>query len=382
MMERIGAEMPELIADPDAAEANRASNEANLMLVAELIERGADPTRTQLPVPTIAYAEVGAHQNTPLTGLVRAYRIGHGFAWDLILEALREQVTDPDDFADAVGLISGWLHAYVDVAVCLAEDAYIVERERWLRSTSALRAQTIASILDGDRIDSSTVSARLGYELGREHLGLVAWLEEPDSTPDPLGALEDAISAVAELGGPTRPLVHPVGLASLAAWVGSRDALDGDAMVAAALNLDLGPVRVAVGGPANGVEGFVRAHAEAMHARRVAMMIPRTGDVTAYSNVALAALATTDLEHSRAFVIHNLGPLAEPGETNARLAETTRAYLDAGGSHGRAANRLGIHENTVRYRVRQVEDLLDRPIGPGDLDLRVALALAVVITRC
>ena len=58
------------------------------------------------------------------------------------------------------------------------------------------------------------------------------------------------------------------------------------------------------------------------------------------------------------------------------MSETLRAYLDAGGSHGRAAQKLGIHENTVRYRVRQAEEILARPVGPQDLDLRVALSLA------
>jgi DNA-binding PucR family transcriptional regulator len=61
-----------------------------------------------------------------------------------------------------------------------------------------------------------------------------------------------------------------------------------------------------------------------------------------------------------------------------RLSETLRAYLDEGASHGRAAVRLGIHENTVRYRIRQIEDLLGRPVGAADLELRVALSLAAL----
>mgnify|MGYP000151953842 CR=1 FL=1 len=40
-----------------------------------------------------------------------------------------------------------------------------------------------------------------------------------------------------------------------------------------------------------------------------------------------------------------------------------------------AAAMLGIHENTVRYRIRQCEDRLDRPIGPEDFGLQAALVL-------
>jgi DNA-binding PucR family transcriptional regulator len=114
-----------------------------------------------------------------------------------------------------------------------------------------------------------------------------------------------------------------------------------------------------------------------MEARRVAILLNRgPGSVTRYPEIALAALATTDLEQARNFVQRRLGPLAAADNTSVRLRETLRAYLDEGASHGRAANRLSIHENTVRYRVRQAEDLLGRPVGPGDLDFRVALELA------
>ena len=100
------------------------------------------------------------------------------------------------------------------------------------------------------------------------------------------------------------------------------------------------------------------------------------GSVVRYPSVALAALATSDLGQARDFVGRTLGPLATGDETSLRLMETLRAFLDEGARHRRAAERLGVHENTVRYRVRQAEDLFERPVRPDDLDLRVALALA------
>jgi len=53
--------------------------------------------------------------------------------------------------------------------------------------------------------------------------------------------------------------------------------------------------------------------------------------------------------------------------------------LGQGCSHGRSAAQLGIHENTVRYRIRQCEDRLERTIGPEDFDLQAALVLVVAI---
>ena len=59
-----------------------------------------------------------------------------------------------------------------------------------------------------------------------------------------------------------------------------------------------------------------------------------------------------------------------------RLRATLRAYLDEGCSFAAAARRLGIHEKTVRYRVRQCEEALARPVGEQSQKLAAALLLA------
>ena len=69
----------------------------------------------------------------------------------------------------------------------------------------------------------------------------------------------------------------------------------------------------------------------------------------------------------------------ETGRLAQQAQGAVAAYLDEGASHSRAAKRLGIHENTVRYRIRQAEELLGRPVDEQTLDLRVALKLADVV---
>ena len=72
-----------------------------------------------------------------------------------------------------------------------------------------------------------------------------------------------------------------------------------------------------------------------------------------------------------------LAPLAGEREASrARLLETLRAYLDEPGQPLRIAQRLGVHPQTVRYRLRRLRELLP----PGELedpDRRFALALAL-----
>ncbi|MFD0328184.1 PucR family transcriptional regulator [Streptacidiphilus monticola] len=67
-----------------------------------------------------------------------------------------------------------------------------------------------------------------------------------------------------------------------------------------------------------------------------------------------------------------LGPvLALPGQERARLLETLEHWFAAGGSADEAARTLFVHPNTVRYRLRRIEELTQRrltdPRAAGDL---------------
>jgi DNA-binding PucR family transcriptional regulator len=365
MTERVVAGLPEVLPDPDARQANRTSNEANLLLIADLLERRADPYSAELPQPTVALAAIGAHRNLPLSGLLRIYRIGHALGLEAIGEILRDQTENPEDRALALELVTRWLLEYIDAATCLAEDFYARERERWVRTAAAARAEAVDAILSGAPVDSADASLRLGYVLDRTHVAAIAWLEG-DGEGEPLAILERALDELARTSDAERPLVHALGEAAIAAWFPI------DAPLEVSGSLPAG-VRVATGTPAAAIDGFRRSFAEAADARRVASH--SNGQVTRYADVAVVALATADPDRAAAFVSRQLGPLANADETTAKLTETLRAYLDEGASHGRAANRLAIHENTVRYRVRQAEDLLGHPVLPGNLDLRVALEL-------
>ena len=67
-----------------------------------------------------------------------------------------------------------------------------------------------------------------------------------------------------------------------------------------------------------------------------------------------------------------------------RLRETVRAYLAAGESQVATAQRLFIHEKTVKYRLTQAEELLGRKIGErrSELDRRADGAPRVREVAC
>ena len=116
--------------------------------------------------------------------MIRSYRLGHAAAWERVATLIAAHASDPEQRAIATELCSAWLFAYVDAALLLAEDFYSAERERWVRSTAATRAETIETILAGDPIDAALASRRLGYELDRQHTAVIAWLQAHEEGRD------------------------------------------------------------------------------------------------------------------------------------------------------------------------------------------------------
>jgi len=57
------------------------------------------------------------------------------------------------------------------------------------------------------------------------------------------------------------------------------------------------------------------------------------------------------------------------------LVDTLRAYLDSFGEIAVAAQRLHVHPNTVRYRVRRIEKLLAASLADPDVRLLLSLSL-------
>jgi DNA-binding PucR family transcriptional regulator len=57
------------------------------------------------------------------------------------------------------------------------------------------------------------------------------------------------------------------------------------------------------------------------------------------------------------------------------LAETLQIYLDSFGDVAAAAAALQVHPNTVRYRVRRLEQALSTSLSDPDVRLLLSLSL-------
>ena len=373
LTETIHEHLPELEDDlrPWTLQAAR----ANLGVIVTMMREGDDPGSAVPPVEAIGYAKEYVVRGLELSLMQRAYRTGQSTFAGIILERLRAATDDADLLAEAMAFINTWIFAWVEAIERRLTDVYMSEHTQWVRGATAVRAAEVRALLAGGPVDTAAASLRLGYELERFHVGFVVWSEgvgeRPGDGGEVFAEMERAAATVAESLGAGAPLTVAEG-GHLTCWAGGQREPE-----LSRLRLPRAGVHglsVAAGTPAAGVEGFVSSHREALLARRVARLRgDRDGTVAAYPDLALEALLVDNPEAARHFAARELGPLAGGDDATVRLASTVAVFLEEGSSFVHAGRRLGIHANTVAYRVRRAESLLGRPLTERQLELRVAL---------
>ncbi|HYF24271.1 MAG TPA: helix-turn-helix domain-containing protein [Baekduia sp.] len=363
--------------DEDLVEALHAASRGSVALLTAMTRTWTDPHVVPPPHEAVVLARGLVARGISIEVLIRTYRIGQAGYHDVWHRELGASGEDPALVLEALHACSAFFFTWVDAVLAPLIDAYEAERTRRLLGAQAVRADTVRAILAGEALDPAVAGARLGYTLQRPHVAVVAWASGARGEPRQ-DALADAVAAADRaLGGDGRPLVLqlPGGVAH--GWVGRpgpaaaalgalRDALRGQGC------------HVALGDAAEGVDGFRRSHEQAVRARRVARLLRPAALVTPYVEVIVADLLTRDVEAAREVARATLGPLARDDDSARRLLATLRTYLEEGQSFARTARRLGLHENTVAYRVRRAIELTGQDDAPGGL-LQAAVTLAPLL---
>lgn len=344
--------------------------------VAEALEGLRDGATDDFTPPeaAIAFAHALVHRGIGLAALLRTYRLGHAVAEERLREIAADELElDPEVRWEVLTRASRILFGYVDAICSQLADTYVQERERWVRGAAAVRAECVGAVLAGDVVDPDHAARILDHDMKARTVAFIVWTDPREAGAAGAAELEIAATGLAgELGGGA-PLIVVVGDSVVWGWTGG-DAVVDQPPEGRALP---GGVRAAVGTPREGIEGFVRSHREAQLARRAAgLLARRPGSVTRHEAVALVALTTAEPDEAARFVEHELGELAQPSDAMARLRATLRAYYEENASPVRTARRLGVHQNTIVYRVNRAEEILGRPMADRRLELEVALRLA------
>ncbi|MEV7129234.1 helix-turn-helix domain-containing protein [Streptomyces sp. NPDC093260] len=120
-----------------------------------------------------------------------------------------------------------------------------------------------------------------------------------------------------------------------------------------------------------GLADLAAAWAEASAAARAALAEPRLGPVAEWARIGPYRLLTSLPAHATHDAV--TGPLLAPGHQD--LARTAEVYLDCAGQAGRTAAELGIHRQTLYYRLSRVEQLTGLDLDDGEDRLLLHMAL-------
>jgi DNA-binding PucR family transcriptional regulator len=368
-------EIPQLDEDKPLLALLASSVDSNVVTCLQIMQHRIDLDAVRAPASALEYARRLAQRGTPLTALLRAYRIGHTRFSEWLLMELARHTEDAEKVTATVQNVTGLVAGYIDQVSEEMVTAYSQERENWLRNRSAARAARIRDLLSGARIDVSMTEATLGYRLRQYHVGVVCWADDAVAAADNITRLEHAISHVAGKAACSDPVFLPRDVSSAWAWLplGIRDTFD--AAEASVVGLD-GDIHIAFGDAAKGTTGFRLTHRQAIAAQAVALAADSPPRGVAFSEVAPVAMMLGSADLLRAWVLSTLAGLAADDEHHARLRDTLLAFLQSGGSYKTTAERLMLHKNTVQYRIRKAEESLGHPVAENRQDIELALQVS------
>jgi hypothetical protein len=366
-------EIPELRDDQAVLTLFASSIHSNVGTCLQIMQHQIDLADVHAPTAALEEARRRAQRGTPLTAVLRAYRLGHTVFLDWAFQELARQTRDPGMLTAVTLDMSKIVAGYVDQTSEEIVAAYARERENWLRNSSAVRAARIRDLLSGQRVTVTSAEATLGYRLRQYHVGVVCWTGDGAGSVDNINRLERAISHIAaQTAAGADPLFLPRDESSAWAWLplGIRDTFD--AAAASTADLD-GDLHVAFGDVVKGVAGFRLTHQQATAAQAVALVGGSPPRVVSYTDVAPVAMMLGSGDLLRAWVLNTLGRLATDDEHHARLRDTLLVFLDTGGSYKATAERLVLHKNTVQYRIHKAQESLGRPVAANRYDVELAL---------
>ena len=366
-------DIPELRGDHIVEKLLDASIEENVATLLHVFEHGLVPDEIRAPPAAVEYARRLAQRGVSTIALIRSYRIGHGRFLSRCIEQLASRTTDAALNAAVTLRLVDVSFRYIDQVSEELISVYQQERDRWLLTQTAVRAGRVRELLRGDPLDLAKIESALGYRLRQHHLGVIAWVVGAIQGSDGLTRLDRlGARAARALNSRGRYLFVPRDESLAWIWIAlGADTQVSDELPTAFQNGDA-MVRVAVGAPGYGLEGFRQTHGQAERTQDVALAAKPGARVTTFAEVGAIALICADVDAARSWVWGTLADLALDDESHARLRNTLQVFLRAG-TYTATAERLALHKNSVQYRVRKAEEALGGRIDDRRADLELAL---------
>jgi hypothetical protein len=316
--------------------------------------------RADAGVSRLVYVELGRgefREGRSLDALLSAYRTGARVAWRRCVEAGKAAGLDPDVL---YGLGEA-MFAYIDGLSAESTEGYAQAQSAAAGERARERRRRIGLLLQSPAPDERAVGAAAegaGWPLPERLAVLVADGEEPDALASRLGAgviaAETDGGALALVPDPQAPRRR----AELERALGDRPA---------ALGSTVAPADAAAS--AERAQRLLRLHGAGL----VPGPLPRADEHLP------ALLLHADRRLADELAAAALAPLDDlAARPRAKLEHTLRTWLDHQGRVEATAAALGVHPQTVRYRVNQLRERFGARLEDAEGRFELALALRLL----
>ena len=363
MFDAYAAEIPAYagIGDPALRDDVRSVSAAMVRAWLSVMSTGRPITAEALE-PLLQGARRRAAQGIDLHSMLRAYRVGVRVMWS-------ELVSTPEwqghALQGATVHLAEWALDFADRVSTEVAAVYLDELATVTRQREHRRSALLNVILAGPAGESVEGPA----ELERPHAVAVARVTEDLQ----LDRLEDiGLLMEGEAGASLWTVRHRSVIAAVPLQGSTRADLRRRLH---ALLGDQGIVAVGLGGNARGARETRQSYAEAVDALRVGTVLgggaPAVHD---YQELAPSIALLQRPDHARRFVATALEPLGDLVD-RPWVMPTLEAYISRQGRIKEAATQLGVHLNTVKYRLRELRQATGPLLSDGDRAATLLVAL-------
>jgi len=300
------------------------------------------------------------HQGIQLASLLRAYRVGSKELWAVYLEfAAKHQ----DVQNELLFTVSPYLLDHFDEMAQAIASAYMEEQYEQSRWKDALRYELCNLILSahGDVGEFSRVSETIGIDPTIARVAFALNLNVSDTLPSRVQTeLDRMLLVVARMAKVNAAdLVRVMYRGRLIVWI---PCIRGDSLLASDRRMGELAARlianvpefkqVGVGMMGQGPSGWCGSVEEAVKALEVGERIGEGDGVYRYSDIALNESARRSDN-----VLRYLESLIERLSHEPDLLRTLECYLEQLQKRKKTASVLGIHPNTLNYRLERIEEI-------------------------
>jgi len=312
-------------------------------LMPRVLAEGRTPTRDELAFAREA-ARRRAHGGVPLDAFLHAFRVAHGVMWEAIAE---------DADADVALPLVGPLIEYIDIVCTQVAEAYVREEQRISALADRERRDLLENLIMG-RLPETEERHRAAP--GIDPTGALMVVIAQTSDVDALHHVAEALSATTRghIGAALVVARQAEAVALVAAGDGVADDLaSAESLLRQRHGLGL------TAGVSSSVAGFAGVRRGYIHAEHAVRQATADRPIVPIAAIPAFEFLLMSADSATRSVVAAKGAALGSLNTAQReyVAETIAAFVAEDLNVARTAARLGLNENSVRYRLKRITEL-------------------------